>query len=142
MKPCFALLCTFACGASQVCLALEISSPASNGDRRKKRYNSGFFVRGRQIQVAQGGAGRLFGSDKTKAVPDLHKPPGEWNEWEVTCVGTKLSLKANGKLAWDIDDFKRVSHPLGIEAEAYHIDFRNFRIKKIPADDEEFKAKV
>lgn len=97
----------------------------------KERYNSGFFVRGRQIQMAQGGAGRLFGSDETKAVPELHKPPGEWNEWEVTCVGTKLSLKVNGTLAWELDDFKRVSRPLGIEAEGHHIDFRNLRIKRI-----------
>jgi len=97
----------------------------------KKGYNSGFFVRGRQIQMAQGGAGRLFGSEETKAVPKLHKPPGEWNEWEVTCIGAKLSLKVNGTLAWEIDDFKRVSRPLGIEAEGHAIDFRNFRIKRI-----------
>lgn len=29
------------------------------------------------------------------------------------------------------DDFKRVSRPLGIEAEGHPIDFRSFRIKKI-----------
>jgi len=97
----------------------------------RKGYNSGFFVRGRQIQMAQGGAGRLFGSEGTKAVPKLHKPPGEWNEWEVTCIGAKLSLKVNGTLAWEIDDFKQVSRPLGIEAEGHAIDFRNFRIKRI-----------
>jgi hypothetical protein len=97
----------------------------------KKGYNSGFFVRGRQIQMAQGGAGMLFGSEVAKAVPKLHKPPGEWNEWEVTCVGTKLSLKVNGKLAWEIDDFKPARRPLGIEAEGHAIDFRNMRIKRL-----------
>ncbi|HUT93210.1 MAG TPA: DUF1080 domain-containing protein [Thermoguttaceae bacterium] len=97
----------------------------------KKGYNSGFFVRGRQIQMAQGGAGMLFGSEKAKGVPKLHKPPGEWNEWEVTCVGPKLSLKVNGKLAWEIDDFKQANRPLGIEAEGHEIAFRNMRIKSL-----------
>ena len=98
----------------------------------KKGYNSGFFIRGRQIQMAQGGAGRLFGSEGTKGVPKLHRPPGEWNEWEVTCIGPKVSLKVNGKPAWEIDNFKPVRGPLGIEAEGHSIEFREIRIKEFP----------
>lgn len=45
----------------------------------KKGYNSGFLLRGRQIQMAQRGAGGLFGAEGPKGVPQLHKPPGEWN---------------------------------------------------------------
>ncbi len=97
----------------------------------KKGYNSGFFIRGRQIQMAQGGAGMLFGSKGTQGVPKLHRPPGEWNAWEVTCVGPKVSLKVNGKPAWEIDDFKPVRGPLGIEAEGHYIEFRNLRVKRI-----------
>lgn len=97
----------------------------------KKGYNSGFFVRGRQIQMAQGGAGMLFRSEEAKAVPKLHKPPGEWNEWEVTCIGPKLALKVNGKPAWEIDNFKQASRALGIEAEGHEIAFRNIRIKRL-----------
>jgi hypothetical protein len=98
----------------------------------KKGYNSGFFIRGtNQIQLAQGGAGQLFGAKGTKAVPKLHKPPGEWNEWEVSCIGSKVSLKVNGEPAWEIDDFKPVRGPLGIEAEGHYIEFRKFRIKKM-----------
>ncbi|MFH1267678.1 MAG: DUF1080 domain-containing protein, partial [Planctomycetota bacterium] len=98
----------------------------------QKGYNSGFLLRGwSQIQMAQGGAGRLFGSERTRAVPKLHKPPGEWNEWEVTCIGPKLSLKVNGEPAWEIDDFKPVRGPLGIEAEGHRIEFRKLRIKRL-----------
>jgi hypothetical protein len=100
----------------------------------KKGYNSGFFVRGSQIQMAQGGAGMLFGNKATKAVPELHHPPGEWNAWEVTCIGTKLTLKVNGTLAWEIDDFKPRKGPLGIEAEGHAIDFRNLRVKEVQAE--------
>lgn len=95
----------------------------------KKGYNSGFFVRGRQIQIADRSAGMLFGSKNAPAAPALHNPPGQWNDWEVTCVGSKLALKVNGKLAWEIDDFKPGRAPLGIEAEGHAIEFRNLRIK-------------
>jgi hypothetical protein len=97
----------------------------------KKAYDSGFFVRGRQIQMAQGGAGMLFGSKHAKAVPQLHKPPGEWNGWEVSCVGTKLSLTVNGTLAWQIDDFALARRPLGIQAEGHPIEFRNLWVKSL-----------
>ncbi len=97
----------------------------------KKGYNSGVFIRGRQIQLADGQAGMLFGSKNAPGVPELHHPPGQWNEWEVTCVGRKLSLKVNGKPAWAIDDFKPARGPLGIEAEGQPIDFRNIRIKTL-----------
>jgi len=101
----------------------------------KKGYNSGFFIRGNnQIQMLQSDCGHLLTNPKeTKGVPDLHKPPGEWNEWEVACIGTKVSLKVNGKLAWEIDTFKPKKGPLGIEAEGHAIDFKNLRIKVIEA---------
>jgi len=96
----------------------------------KKGYNSGFFLRGgNQINLAQKDAGRLMTSKASKAVPELHKEPGEWNDWEVTCVGTKVTLKVNGKEAWSIDDFKAKEGPIGIQAEGQHIDFKNLRVK-------------
>ena len=97
-----------------------------------KGYNSGFLLRGHQIQIADGSAGMLFGCKEAPAVPALHKPPGQWNEWEVTCIGTKLALKVNGKLAWEIDNFKPGRAPIGIEAEGHAIEFRNLRVKSNP----------
>ena len=98
----------------------------------KKGYNSGFFIRGNnQIQMAQGDAGHLLGVKGSVGVPKLHKAPGEWNDWEVTCIDNKVSLKVNGALAWEVDNFKPKKGPLGIEAEGHHIDFRNLRIKEI-----------
>jgi hypothetical protein len=65
-------------------------------------------------------------------VPKLHKPPGQWNEWEVTCAGKKLALKVNGSIAWEINDLKPGRAPIGIEAEGHPIEFRNLRIKTSP----------
>lgn len=97
----------------------------------KKGYNSGLFIRGgNQIQMQQQNCGQLMSNTKdTKGVPKLHKAPGEWNEWEVVCIGTKASLKVNGTLAWEIDTFKAKKGAIGIEAEGHAIDFKNMRIK-------------
>lgn len=99
----------------------------------KKGYNSGFFIRGNnQIQMQQSDCGHLMSNPKdTKGVPMLHKDPGEWNEWEVICIGPKVALKVNGKPAWEIDSFKAVKGTIGIEAEGHPIEFKNLRIKKI-----------
>lgn len=97
----------------------------------RKGYNSGLFVRGRQIQIADGSAGMLFGSKSAPGAPQLHHPPGQWNSWEVICTGSRLVLRVNGKTAWEIDDFRPVALPLGIEAEGHPIDFRNLRIKRL-----------
>jgi hypothetical protein len=99
---------------------------------KKQGYNSGLFLRGNnQINLAQKAVGQLIGNKNTRPVPELHKEPGEWNEWEVTCIGPKVTLKVNGKLAWSIDDFKPTSGPIGLQAEGQPIDFKNLRIKVI-----------
>ncbi len=98
----------------------------------KKGYNSGLFLRGNnQINLSQKAVGQLIGNKGTKSVLELHKEPGEWNEWEVACIGPKVTLKVNGKLAWSIDDFKATDGPLGLQAEGQHIDFKNLRIKAL-----------
>jgi hypothetical protein len=97
---------------------------------KKKGYNSGFFIRGsNQIQMQEANVGMLLVGKKTKGALELHNPPGEWNDWEVTAIGNKLSLKVNGKTAWEVDDFKAKKGTLGLEAEGSAIDFRNLRIK-------------
>ena len=99
----------------------------------KKGYNSSFFIRGfNRISMNQNDIGHLLaGPNKTKAVPKLHKEPGEWNEWEVTCIGTKVSLKVNGQLAWEHDGFKPKKGNIGFEAEGHAFDFRNLRSRSL-----------
>lgn len=105
---------------------------------QKKGYNSGFFVRsGRsvganQINLAEKSCGNLMGGTKGgKAVPELQKEPGEWNEWRVLAVGETLTLWCNGKLAWEVTGFKTPRGYLGLQAEGAAIDFKNIRIKEI-----------
>jgi hypothetical protein len=101
----------------------------------KDNYNSGLFIRGfNQVQMMKRDAGQFFANKKEgKGVPELHKKPGEWNEWEIACIGTKVTLKVNGKLAWEVNDFNAKKGKIGIESEGSPIDFKNMRIKIIEA---------
>jgi hypothetical protein len=104
----------------------------------KKGYNSGFYIRsGRsvganQINLAQRDCGHLLGGPKdAKAVPELQKDVGEWNDWRVLAVGNKLTFWANGTQAWEITNFKPARGYLGLQAEGAAIDFKNLRIKEL-----------
>jgi len=105
----------------------------------KPNYNSGVYIRSgknvgaNQINLAQKSCGGLIGGPKgSKPVPELQKEPGEWNEWRIIADGTKLTLHCNGKLAWEISDFKTPKGYIGLQAEGQPMEFRNIRIKKLP----------
>jgi hypothetical protein len=104
----------------------------------KKGYNSGFYVRsGRdvganQINLAEKACGQLLGGPAAaKAVPELQKPAGEWNDWRVLAEGDKLTFWCNGKEAWSVGGFKPASGYLGIQAEGAAIDLKNVRIREL-----------
>lgn len=104
----------------------------------KKGYNSGFYVRsGRevnanQINLAEKACGQLInGAAAAKAVPELQKPAGEWNDWRVLAEGDKLTFWCNGKEAWSVSGFKPASGYVGLQAEGAAIDFKNVRIREL-----------
>ncbi len=103
----------------------------------KKGYDSGFYIRSgknvgaNQIQLGQGGEGSLGGVQGAKAVPKMHKPPGEWNAWEVTCVADRVTFVVNGERAWEGTGFQAEKGYFGIQAEGHRLEFRNIRIKEI-----------
>jgi hypothetical protein len=102
----------------------------------KKGYDSGLFIRSgksvgaNQIQLGQGGEGSCGSVAGAKAVPELHKPPGEWNAWEVACEGDKVTFAVNGQKAWEGKRLKPAQGYLGIQAEGHRLEFRNVRIKE------------
>jgi hypothetical protein len=108
----------------------------------KKNYNSGVYIRsGRkvnanQLNLAKGGEAGPVGMKikGAKAVPDLQKPAGEWNEWKIRCIGDKVTLWCNDKLAWEATDFKDKKGYLGLQAEGAAMEFRNLRSKEIGWD--------
>lgn len=106
----------------------------------KEKYNSGLFLRSgkkvgaNQINLAKGAEGAFIGgkvAGEAKAVPQLQKPAGEWNEWLVLAQGEKLTFWCNGQLAWEATEFKPAAGYIGLQAEGAPLEFRKIRIREI-----------
>lgn len=94
--------------------------------------------------------GSIYGVAAAK--PGHLKPVGEWNSEEVIADGRHITVKLNGETIVDVEnldtwkfdsDHSRDSHP-GLKNEKGHIgflghgdplEFRNIRIKELPAKD-------
>jgi hypothetical protein len=60
------------------------------------------------------------------------KPVGEWNEYEITLVGSRLEVRLNGKLVSKSDSTDGLTRGyLGLQAEHGFHEYRNFRIKDL-----------
>lgn len=105
----------------------------------RDKYNSGLFLRsGRkiganQINLARGSEGAFIGGkvEGARPVPELQKPPGEWNAWRIVAQGDKVSFWCNGQLAWEATGLQPASGYLGLQAEGAPLEFRNLRIREI-----------
>lgn len=113
----------------------------------KKGYNSGVLIRNsadgqvwHQAQTGGGSGGYLFGVTPVDGVTKMvrlnesvlarpEKPPGEWNTYEIACEGPKLTLTVNGEKASVWDGVAVPRGFLGLEAEGWHIEFRNVRFR-------------
>jgi hypothetical protein len=117
-----------------------------------KGYNSGVFVRndheGRVWHQAQVGTlAFIFGQtlwhgELSPIFDELWKNPpaevnvlhaiGEWNTYEIRCDGPKIILWANEHQADRFDAPEVPKGYFGLEAEGYHIEFRNIKLKNLP----------
>lgn len=112
-----------------------------------KGYNSGIFIRndrtGRVWQQAQVGTrayifgqtlidGKLSPMIKTPTpqVDPLH-PVGEWNTYEIRCLGPKITLWVNGNFTAEFAVPEVPKGYWGLEAEGYWIEFRNIKLKEL-----------
>ena len=60
------------------------------------------------------------------------KPVGEWNEYELKLVGSRLEVRLNGKLVSMSDSTDGLTRGyLGLQAEHGFHEYRNFRIKDL-----------
>jgi hypothetical protein len=117
-------------------------------DKPKAAYNSGVWVRTlpdgsiwHQAQVQSLAGGYLFGVTPTPAGPKKFKvitepcrvtEAGNWNTFEVTAQGPKLTLWVNGYITAVLPDCGQSKGYLGLEGEGYRIDFRNLKLKELP----------
>ncbi|MHC4495446.1 MAG: 3-keto-disaccharide hydrolase, partial [Planctomycetota bacterium] len=91
--------------------------------------------------------------DEIAPSKDVVRPPGEWNSWEITARGSRVSIVLNGEKIIDADLSREtkarqqkgpalVKRPLkghiGFQNLNGSITLRNIRIKTLDGDDEKF----
>ena len=111
------------------------------------------FVRAVEVQVLDGLEGDWYTSDGdifpihgAKMVPEngrggdrafptekRMKPSPEWNHYRVECLDGNISLAVNGKVVTRGHQASPCKGYLGLESEGSPAEFRNLRVKELPA---------
>jgi hypothetical protein len=59
------------------------------------------------------------------------KPIGEWNSYDITVNGDKLTYRLNGEVVNEVSGAMALSGKIGLECENTPILFRNIRVNTI-----------
>ena len=112
------------------------------------KYNSGVFFRNNedgsiwhQAQTGAGG-GYIFGMTPIDGKPQRFtlqkemkenrvKPAGQWNVYDIRCVGDTCTLAVNGMIVNTIKLSAERGY-VGLESEGYQITFRDLKIRQLP----------
>ena len=110
-------------------------------------YNSGVFFRNNedgtiwhQAQTTKEG-GYLFGetpvngkltafNEQKNMTENRLKAPGEWNTYDIRCVGGECSLAVNGAVVNRIHVGVEKGY-VGLESEGFQITFRNLKVEEL-----------
>ena len=78
---------------------------------------------------------KVFGADHDLNVALTQKalkPTGEWNEYEIKLIGSKIEVRLNGELVSKSDKMDGLTHGyIGLQGENGAHEYRNFRIKDL-----------
>jgi hypothetical protein len=112
------------------------------------KYNSGVFFRNskdgtiwQQAQTSLGG-GYIFGETpvdgkltrynlQKEMTENRVKPAGQWNAYDIRCVGDTCTLGVNGKVVNTVHLSVEKGY-VGLEAEGYQITFRHLHLEQLP----------
>lgn len=108
------------------------------------RWDSGLFVRaglegnpwpsqGYQVQMLRGREGEISGTRGSRPRPDLVKPSGEWNTFQLSLIGDRASLAINGQQATEATGLTRPRGYIGWQAEGYPLEVSYIYIWEFPA---------
>lgn len=112
--------------------------------------NNGVSVRGHEIQILDDDAPKHKNLKPCQYHGSIYclvpakrghtKPPGQWNNQEIACQGSRWKVTVNGAVVVDVDLAhvpgaealaKRTKGPLGFKSHAAHVQFRNLRVKEL-----------
>ncbi|PHR95836.1 MAG: hypothetical protein COA78_29490 [Blastopirellula sp.] len=113
------------------------------------------FLKGIEVQILDGREGSWYtsdgdvfptwgatmkpinGRDGMRAFPTEKRMKGspEWNHYRITCIDGNISLAVNGKIVTQGQECNPRKGYISLESEGSPVDFRNIRIKELPATD-------
>lgn len=122
-------------------------TPVNDTNGATPKYNSGVFFRNNadgtiwhQAQTSLGG-GYVFGLTPIDGKPtrfnlqkDMKenrvKPAGQWNVFDIRCVGSTCTLAVNGEVVNTIQTGVTRGY-VGLESEGYQITFTDFKLREL-----------
>ena len=101
-----------------------------------KHENAGDFIVQGEGQIATLGDIVYVSSDTLKPVvpklnPTNEKPAGEWNSYDITCIGSTIELRVNGLPQNTATNCSLTKGGIGLQAEGSKIQFRNLWIEPV-----------
>lgn len=108
-------------------------------------YDSGLFLRaglegkpwpkdGWQVNLKDNSLGSLVKGFKTVVPSETpRRPVGQWVKFRLEVRGTTVTLDVDGERAWEFKELDAGRGYLGIQAENKAFEFRNIRLRELPA---------
>ena len=113
--------------------------PAHYQGQLKYKNAGDFIVHGVGVSATIRDTVYVSTEDVKPLIPKMHptneKPAGEWNSYDITCVGNTVELKVNGMVQNRATDCSLTSGGIGLQAEGSKIQFRNLWIKPIEIEE-------
>ena len=104
----------------------SIDSPGDAGD---------FIVHGVGVSATLNDTVYVSTAEAKPLIPKMHptneKPAGEWNSYDITCIGSTIELRVNGLLQNTATNCSLTRGNNGLQAEGSKIQFRNLWIEPI-----------
>ncbi len=123
--------------------------------QEEEQADSGVFVRfpdpgndpwsavrkGHEVEI--GDAGAANPAWRTESIYPFHaaevsntRPPGQWNEYEIVCIGHRYSVRMNGRLVttWTDPQGRSLSGHIGLQNydDGKTVRHRSLRVKELP----------
>ena len=89
-----------------------------------------FWVIGTTIEI-ENPEGRIEGRRHLNLTDDSEKPPGEWNEMEITCRGDEVIVKVNGDQVNHAMNVSQSRGAIALQSEGAPIEFREIKLQKL-----------
>jgi hypothetical protein len=89
-----------------------------------------FWVIGTTIDVEKP-EGRIEGRRHKNLRDGDEKPPGEWNQMEITCRGDEVLVKVNGKLVNHATHVSQTRGAIALQSEGTPIEFRRVELTSL-----------